>query len=168
MPLGGAKLHLVDSAAEAAPVKKLFCRFGRCLGRHFDLTRREASPGPRPSPRPLAAAPAGGESQPAPAAPKEGAEVCRSSALTPAQIAWHYVALAAGVLAKFFVEFARGEGQFNWLSLVSSLIISAVVYPFVYKKVCDPSQNGILSYFVAFQSGFFFQTLLDEIQNTLT
>jgi len=43
-----------------------------------------------------------------------------------------------------------------------------VIYPFVYKKrVCDPNQSGGLQYFVSFQSGFFFQTLLEEIQSTL-
>ncbi len=117
--------------------------------RHFDLTSAHV-------PRLLArSAAATGDT---PAAP---------GSVTPTVALLHYVCLVLGVLAKFFLQFTHGDGTFDWLTLASSLIISAVVYPFVFRKTTDQSQNGVMRYFVCFQNGFFFQTLLEEIQNTL-
>ncbi len=102
-----------------------------------------------------------------PPRPDEGRISC-GRRLTAGVILLHYLALTLGVLAKFFIQFTHGASRLNWLTLVSALILSAVIYPHVYKRVYDPDQNCGLQYFVSFQSGFFFQTLLEEIQNTLS
>ena len=79
----------------------------------------------------------------------------------------NYVGVFLGVAAKYFIQYSHGgPDSFNWVTLVSSVILSAVIYPFVYKKVCDPRLSGGVQYFISFQHGFFFQTLLEEIQRT--
>jgi hypothetical protein len=79
----------------------------------------------------------------------------------------HYVALVLGVVSKCFIESLSRGGRMSWVTLVSSAILAAVVFPVVYKRVCDPTQVGSMQFFVSFQHGFFFQTILEEIQKAL-
>ena len=79
----------------------------------------------------------------------------------------HYVVLVLGVVSKCFIESLNRGGRMSWVTLVSSAILAAVIFPFVYKKVCNPTQVGAMQFFVSFQHGFFFQTILEEIQKAL-
>ncbi len=79
----------------------------------------------------------------------------------------HYVVLVLGVVSKCFIESLNRGGRMGWVTLVSSAILAAVIFPFVYKRVCDPTQVGAMQFFVSFQHGFFFQTILEEIQKAL-
>lgn len=88
------------------------------------------------------------------------------STVTAVYVFLNYVGVAMGVGAKYFIEYSRGRMQFSWTIMVSSIILSAVIYPFVYKRICDPRRSGGVQYFISFQHGFFFQTLLEEIQRT--
>ena len=77
---------------------------------------------------------------------------------------FHYLCLVLGVMGKFFIEAASGDGQVNWVSLASAAILSAVVFPYVYRKVCDPRHPNGMQFFVSFQHGFFIQTVLEQVQ----
>jgi hypothetical protein len=85
---------------------------------------------------------------------------------SPVYVFLNYAAVALGVAAKYFIQYSHGLMSFNWATLVSSAIVSAVLYPFIYKKICDPQAGG-MQYFISFQHGFFFQTVLEEIQRSV-
>lgn len=151
---------------------------------HFDLTNGRshspvAAPGPSdpdpPASHPVAlqiasthANPGGHASRPRPRNPTSDDRDPNPEPTGKLAVFLHYLAIVLGVLAKYFIASTHGDEQLNWLTVVSSLILSAVVYPYVYKRVCDPSLSTGMQYFVSFQNGFFFQTLLEEIQNKLT
>ncbi len=79
----------------------------------------------------------------------------------------HYLALVLGVMGKFFIEWATGDGRLNWFSLASAAILAAVVFPYVYRKVCDPRHPNGMQFFVSFQHGFFIQTVLEQVQRLI-
>jgi hypothetical protein len=88
---------------------------------------------------------------------------CRS----PLHTAGHYVSLTLGVLAKQFTEASTGWSEFNWTTVITAAILAAVSFPYVYKKVCDPSRSDPVEFFISFQSGFFFQTILEQVRRML-
>ena len=79
----------------------------------------------------------------------------------------HYVVLVLGVVSKCFIESLNRGGRMSWVTLASSAILAAVIFPSVYKRVCDLTQVGPMQFFLSFQHGFFFQTILEEIQKAL-
>lgn len=79
----------------------------------------------------------------------------------------HYLCVVLGVTAKFFIEQATGVARLDWTSLVSAAILSAVVFPYVYRKVCDREHPNMMQFFVSFQHGFFIQTVLEQVQRLI-
>ncbi len=88
---------------------------------------------------------------------------CRS----PLHTVGHYVSLTLGVLAKQFTEASTGWTEFDWTTVVTAAILAAVSFPYVYKKVCDPHRSDPVEFFISFQSGFFFQTILEQVRRML-
>lgn len=85
----------------------------------------------------------------------------------PVKTLLHYLAVALGVLAKYFIRAVGEDGALSWLTVASSFVISAVMFPYVYKKVCDRRARGVVPYFVSLQHGFFFQTVLEQVADVL-
>ncbi|MEW6032528.1 MAG: hypothetical protein AB1645_06575 [Bacillota bacterium] len=79
----------------------------------------------------------------------------------------HYLALVLGVLAKFFIETASRGGTLSWVTVASSVILAAVAFPYVYRRVAAPGQTGAVQFFVSFQHGFFIQTVLEQVQRLI-
>jgi hypothetical protein len=74
-----------------------------------------------------------------------------------------YLAAVGGVAGKFVFDYWRRARPFAWdLDLPISLIIGALVLPIVYKStdMSPDKPEEILQYFLAFQNGFFWQTLI--------
>jgi len=86
---------------------------------------------------------------------------------SPLHTLGHYVALALGVLAKYFIESAQGGARVSWVTVLSAVILAAVIFPYVYRRACDPAQARGMQFFVSFQHGFFFQTVLEVVQGAL-
>lgn len=79
----------------------------------------------------------------------------------------HYISLTLGVIGKFIIQATSGQIELSGWTLVSSAILAAVVFPFVYKRVCGPNHRGGMQFFVSFQHGFFFQTILEQVGQML-
>lgn len=129
---------------------------------HFDLGHRQ--PSQESSETSVFAGLGGGSSGPPGAAGSPAGPGCD---LPFAYTVGHYVSLTLGVVGKFVIQAASGQAELGAWTLVSSAILAAVVFPFVYKRVCGPNHRGGMQFFVSFQHGFFFQTILEQVEQLL-
>ena len=83
-----------------------------------------------------------------------------------------YVGIFLGVLGKYvFTLYDPGNkfdlSLFDPFWLVIALIIAAVIFPQIYKGTKIEIQRfGPLQFFIAFQNGFFWQTILEVISKS--
>jgi hypothetical protein len=79
----------------------------------------------------------------------------------------HEVALFSGVLAGAIAQWvfaATQSGKFAWPGLVAGIIASIVTFPVIYYKAgLDQSAFTFVKWCVAFENGFFWPTLLQQI-----
>lgn len=77
-----------------------------------------------------------------------------------------FIAVFLGVLAKVFMDYyqVRPESPlgFPWVSLIVSLIITAVIFPAVYKQTLEKSDlPNFVQWFIALGGGFGYKALID-------
>ena len=114
--------------------------------RYFDINKR---PTEKASP-----APSSGTSISAPndSVPKHG------------DVLWNlafYAAVVSGVIGKQIFDSVKAGGPVRLETLLISLIVSALVFPAVYKSLkLDPSEPNVSQFFFAFLNGFWWQTII--------
>jgi len=89
----------------------------------------------------------------------------------PKQGAWWwnlvlYLLIVAGVIGKFLFDYWQQARPIVGIDFAISFVIGAMVFPVVYKSTdMRPDQPTVLQSFLAFQNGFFWQTLIGGILN---
>lgn len=72
-----------------------------------------------------------------------------------------YLLIVAGVIGKFFFDYWQQTRIITGLDLGISFVIGALVFPAIYKSTnMSPDKPDLLQSFLAFQNGFFWQTLV--------
>jgi len=86
---------------------------------------------------------------------------------SPLYAVGHYLSVVLGVIGKYFLQFTSGRSHFSWHTIVASVILAAVVFPYVYRRVMSRNGSGAMQFFVSFQHGFFFQSILEQVERML-
>lgn len=73
-----------------------------------------------------------------------------------------YLFIVFGVVGKFTFDYWQQMRPITWLDLGISFVIGVLVFPAAYKstKLSPDKSDEVLQYFLAFQNGFFWQTLI--------
>lgn len=76
-----------------------------------------------------------------------------------------FLFIVVGVVGKFFFDYWKQSRVLSWPDLIVSLIIAMLIFPIVYRATrARPDEPDLLQYFLAFQNGFFWETLIGQLR----